>query len=84
MEGKSPKQNRQQLKLLCGFVFAEKIMDNEHDNQIRDEFLKSRNGAIIRCASIMVDSGRKDLAKQILTTTHIDQKRFNEIKMQNT
>jgi hypothetical protein len=59
-------------------------MDNEHDNQIRDEFLKSRNGAIIRCASIMIDSNRKDLAKQILSTTQIDQKRFNEIKMQNT
>jgi hypothetical protein len=57
---------------------------DEHDTQIRDEFLKSRNGAIVRCASIMVDSGRKDLAKQILSTTHIDRKQFEEIKMQNT
>jgi hypothetical protein len=56
----------------------------EHDKQIRDEFLKSRNGAIVRCVSIMVDSGRKDLAKQILTTTHIDKNKFSEIKIQNT
>jgi hypothetical protein len=56
----------------------------EHNEQIRDEFLKSRNGAIVRCASIMVDSGRKDLAKQILSTTHIDKSRFREIKVQNT
>jgi len=59
-------------------------MSDEHNKIIRDEFLKSRNGAIIRCASIMVNSGRKDLAKQILSTTHIDQKRFTEIKQQNT
>jgi len=56
----------------------------EQKQQIRDEFLKSRNGAIIRCAGIMVDSGRKDLAKQILTTTKIDRSRFETIKMQNT
>jgi hypothetical protein len=56
----------------------------EHNQQIRDEFLKSRNGAIVRCASIMVNSGRKDLAKQILSTTHIDRTRFREIKIQNT
>jgi hypothetical protein len=56
----------------------------EHTTQIRGEFLKSRNGAIIRCAGIMVDSGRKDLAKQILTTTKIDRDRLEIIKMQNT
>ena len=56
----------------------------EKKQQIRDEFLKSRNGAIVRCAGIMVDSGRKDLAKQILTTTKIDKERFAEIKMQNS
>ncbi|MDR2941742.1 MAG: hypothetical protein LBV17_04025 [Treponema sp.] len=57
---------------------------DEQSTQIRDEFLKSRNGAIVRCASIMVDSGRKDLAKQILSTTHIDKNRFAEIKIQNS
>jgi len=56
----------------------------DNDKQIIDEFLKSRNGAIVRCASIMIDSGRKDLAKQILSTTKIDKNRFAEIKMQNT
>jgi len=58
---------------------------NEQDNiqQIQQTFLASRNGAIVRCASIMVDSGRKDLAKQILSTTKIDKKKFEEIKMQN-
>ena len=54
-----------------------------HTTQIQETFLKSRNGAIVRCASIMVDSGRKDLAKQILETTHIDRKRLSEIKSQN-
>jgi len=66
-------------------VFLEKFMsDDENNNQIRDEFLKSRNGAIVRCVSIMVDSGRKDLAKQILLTTKIDKNKFKQIKMQNT
>jgi len=57
---------------------------NEHDKQIRNEFLKSRNGAIVRCASIMVESNRKDLAKQILSTTKIDRTQFEKIKMQNS
>ena len=55
----------------------------EHTEQVRNAFLISRNGAIVRCASIMIDSGRKDLAKQILETTHIDRKRFEQIKAQN-
>jgi len=57
---------------------------DEHGNLVRDEFLKSRNGAIVRCASIMVESNRKDLAKQILLTTKIDRNQFERIKMQNT
>jgi len=52
--------------------------------QVKETFLKSRNGAIVRCASIMINSGRKDLAKQILSTTQIDRDRFEEIKAQNT
>jgi hypothetical protein len=32
----------------------------------------------------MLDSGRKDLAKQILDTTKIDKNRFAEIKSKNT
>jgi hypothetical protein len=55
--------------------------DRQEDNKlIKDVFLKSRTGAILRCAEIMVDSGRKDLAKQILTTTHIDRQRLTELK----
>ena len=50
----------------------------------KDTFLKSRNGAILRCAEIMIDSGRKDLAKQILTTTHINKEKLIEIRRQNT
>jgi len=60
------------------------MSEQEEKTQIKETFLKSRNGAIVRCASIMVDSGRKDLAKQILTTTQIDRSRFEEIKAQNT
>jgi len=56
----------------------------EEKQQIRDEFLKSRNGAIVRCASIMVDSGRKDLAKKILSTTKIDRNQLEIIKMEST
>lgn len=59
-------------------------MDDEHDTQIKDEFLKSRNGAIVRCVSIMIESNRKDLARQILSTTKIDRTQFEKIKMQNT
>jgi len=58
--------------------------EQENTEQIKDTFLKSRDGAIVRCASIMVDSGRKDLAKQILTTTKIDRNKFEELKAQNT
>ena len=56
--------------------------DQEETEQIRDTFLKSRNDAILRCAEIMVDSGRKDLAKQILLVTHIDRNRLKELKAQ--
>jgi len=59
------------------------MKEQENTQQIQQTFLASRNGAIVRCASIMVDSGRKDLAKQILTTTNIDKKKFEEIKQQN-
>ena len=57
---------------------------NEQKKQIMDNFLKSRNGAIVRCAAIMVDSGRKDLAKQILSTAHITRYRLAELKAKNT
>ena len=58
--------------------------EQEQKLQIQETFLKSRNGAIVRCASIMVDSGRKDLAKQILVTTKIDREQLEEIKAKNT
>ena len=58
--------------------------ETKHNKQIKDEFLKSRNGAIVRCASIMVESNRKDLARQILSTTKIDRTQFEKIKMQNS
>ena len=55
---------------------------SEQNTTIRETFLKSRNGAILRCAEVMVDSGRKDLAKQILDTTRIDRGKLAEIKSQ--
>ena len=60
-------------------------MEKEQESlrQISDAFLKSRNGAILRCAGIMVDSGRKDIARQILSTTKIDRARLAEIMRQN-
>jgi len=58
-------------------------VQQEDNKQIRDTFLKSRAGAILRCAEIMVDSGRSDLAKQILNTTHIDRRRLEELKAQS-
>jgi len=69
---------------LEGLLLIEKNFMEKHDNQIKDEFLKSRDGAIVRCTSIMIDANRMDLAKQILLTTKIDKKRFEEIKRQNT
>jgi len=59
------------------------MSEQEEKTQIKETFLTSRDGAIVRCVSIMVDSGRKDLAKQILSTTKIDRSRFEEIKAQN-
>ena len=58
--------------------------EQENTEQVKDAFLKSRDGAIVRCTAIMIDSGRKDLAKQILLTTKIDRHSFEEIKAQNT
>jgi len=62
------------------------IQGNEQESlhPLKDAFLLSRNGAILRCAEIMVDSGRKDLAKQILVTTRIDQKKLKELRTQLT
>ena len=62
----------------------ETMNDQERIKQIQDTFLKSRKGAIVRCASIMVDSGRKDLAKQILVTTKINREQFEELKAKNS
>jgi len=59
------------------------MSEQENTEQVKDAFLKSRDGAIVRCTTIMIDSGRKDLAKQILATTKIDRDRFEEIKAQN-
>jgi len=60
------------------------MSEQENTEQVKDAFLKSRDGAIVRCTGIMIDSGRKDLAKQILATTKIDRSRFEEIKAQNS
>jgi len=58
--------------------------EQENTEQIKNTFLISLVGAIVRCASFLIDSGRKDLAKQILATTKIDRNRFQEMKAQNT
>jgi len=59
-------------------------MDSETDTiQIKKVFQISRTGAILRCSEIMIDSGRKDLAKQILSTTRIDRDRLAELKAQS-
>jgi hypothetical protein len=47
------------------------MSDNDETEQLREIFLKERNLAILRCAEIMVNSGRKDLAKQIISVTKI-------------
>jgi len=60
------------------------MIESENIQQIKETFVKSRTGAIIRCAAIMVDSKRADLAKQILSTTKIDRRAFEEIKKLNT
>ena len=50
----------------------------------REAFLNSRNWAILRCAEIMADSGRKDLARQMLTAAKIDRPLLAEIIAHNT
>jgi hypothetical protein len=57
-------------------------MSDQEDKQIYDTFLKSRSIAILRCTEIIIDSGRKDLAKDILATTNIDRARLLEIRKQ--
>jgi hypothetical protein len=59
------------------------MSDQEITKQVQETFLLSRDGAIVRCISIVINSGRKDLAKQILVTTKIDRERFEELKTQN-
>jgi hypothetical protein len=56
--------------------------DKEQAKQVREEFQKSRVGAVLRCTEIMIDSGRKDLAKQILSTTKIGRDQIAELKSQ--
>ena len=51
--------------------------------QVKTAFLKSRAASILRCAEIMAGSGRKDVAKHILVTTHIDKQRLEELKTQS-
>jgi len=58
--------------------------EEERIKQIQETFLLSRDGAIVRCASIMVNSGRKDLAKKILETARIDRDRLEALKERNT
>jgi len=58
--------------------------EKEEKSLLKDEFYKSRDGAIIRCTSIVAKAGRNDLAKQILLTTKVDRRRFEEIKAQNS
>jgi len=60
------------------------MSEQEEKDQLKETFLKSRTGAVVRCVSIMIDSGRKDLAKQILSTTKIDRSQFEKLKAQNT
>jgi len=59
-------------------------MNNEQQipQKIREIYHKSRNWAILRCSEIMMDCGRKDLARQILFTTRIDLQRLKELKSQ--
>jgi hypothetical protein len=57
--------------------------DQESIQLTKDVFLKSRNKAVLRCAEIMVDSGRKDLAKNILASAHIDRNRLMELKSES-
>jgi len=59
------------------------MKDEAFIKQIQETFLLSREGAIVRCASIMISSRRKDLAKQILDTAHINKTRFEEIRAKN-
>ena len=49
---------------------------------VRKAFLLSRDGAILRCAEFMLDSGRKDLAKQILSTAQINREYLAKLKVQ--
>ena len=59
------------------------MSEQDNKDQLQDTFLKSRNGAIVRCASIMMNLKRKDLAMQILQATNIDRQRFEELKAEN-
>jgi len=60
------------------------LSDQQEDiKQVKAAFLKSRAAAVLRCAEIAIGLGRKDLAKQILATTHIDRRRLEELKAQS-
>ena len=53
------------------------------DKQIHTVYQNSRDKAILRCAEVMVDEGRKDLAKQIFITAHIDRNRLRDLLLKN-
>ena len=56
------------------------MSEKEQPNDIKDIFQNSRDMAILRCTEIMIDSGRADLARQILMATKIDRNRLAELK----
>ena len=56
----------------------------EDVKQVKTAFLKSRAAAILRCAEIIIGSGRKDMGKHVLAAAHIDRQRLEELKAQST
>jgi hypothetical protein len=52
----------------------------KNESALRSAFEHSRTGAILKCAGILVDSGRKDLAREVLKTTSIDRAQLARLK----
>jgi hypothetical protein len=52
---------------------------NEKD-LAKNTYERGRMEAACRCAAIMIDEGRTDVAKEIFSVIKIDRNKFNEIK----
>ena len=57
---------------------------NEQNLTVSYVFQNERDASILKCAVIMINQGRSDLAKNVLETSRIDASRLLEMQRRST